>query len=194
LDCSPDSDWTREPRHRVVEPALATKSWYDCSSEFASLFSFSRYSFRFGWIGRPPICHTPAWCIALNLGVEFFLLFTDQIQALLSFLFPFRSFFPISKQYHGWCLVSVLRGNKNLSCHGCCIMPKHISCLMSCLITCVAQSHFVNRITIGGCACRGFFPRDATQPDPARPSRPALARAPPAPCPSPMRAPSLSLI
>jgi hypothetical protein len=41
-------------------------------------------------------------CNALNLGVEFFLLFTHQIQALLSFLFPFRSFFPISKQYSDW--------------------------------------------------------------------------------------------
>jgi hypothetical protein len=40
---------------------------------------------------------------ALNLGVEFFLLFTHQIQALLSFLFPFRSFFPISKKYGDWC-------------------------------------------------------------------------------------------
>jgi hypothetical protein len=41
-------------------------------------------------------------CNALNLGVEFFLLFTHQIQALLSFLFPFRSFFPISKQCSDW--------------------------------------------------------------------------------------------
>jgi hypothetical protein len=41
-------------------------------------------------------------CNALNLGVEFFLLFTHQIQALLSFLFPFRSFFLISKQYSDW--------------------------------------------------------------------------------------------
>jgi hypothetical protein len=40
---------------------------------------------------------------ALNLGVEFFLLFTHQIQALLYFLFPFRSFFPIPKQYSDWC-------------------------------------------------------------------------------------------
>jgi hypothetical protein len=38
-------------------------------------------------------------CNALNLGVEFFLLFSHQIQVLLSFLFLFRSFFPISKQY-----------------------------------------------------------------------------------------------
>jgi hypothetical protein len=30
-------------------------------------------------------------CNALNLGVDFFLLFTHQIQVLLSFLFPFRS-------------------------------------------------------------------------------------------------------
>jgi hypothetical protein len=41
------------------------------------------------------------------LGVEIFLLFTHQIQALLSFLFPFRSFFPISKQYSDWCLYGV---------------------------------------------------------------------------------------
>jgi hypothetical protein len=40
---------------------------------------------------------------ALNLGVEFFLLFTHQIQALLSFVFPFRSFFPISKRCNDWC-------------------------------------------------------------------------------------------
>jgi hypothetical protein len=40
---------------------------------------------------------------ALNLGVEFFLLFTHQIWALLSFLFPFRSFFPISNQYSDGC-------------------------------------------------------------------------------------------
>jgi hypothetical protein len=30
----------------------------------------------------------PRPCNALNLGVEFFLLFSHQIQALLSFLFP----------------------------------------------------------------------------------------------------------
>jgi hypothetical protein len=44
-----------------------------------------------------------ASCNALNLGVEFFSSFTHQIQALLPFLFPFRSFFPISKQYSDWC-------------------------------------------------------------------------------------------
>jgi hypothetical protein len=32
-------------------------------------------------------------CNTLNLGVEFFLLFSHQIRALLSFLFPFRLFF-----------------------------------------------------------------------------------------------------
>jgi hypothetical protein len=42
-------------------------------------------------------------CNAMNLGVEFFLLFTHQILALLSFLFPFRSFFPISNQYSDRC-------------------------------------------------------------------------------------------
>jgi hypothetical protein len=36
-------------------------------------------------------------------GYNFFFFFTHQIQALLSFLFPFRSFFPISKQYSDWC-------------------------------------------------------------------------------------------
>jgi hypothetical protein len=41
-------------------------------------------------------------CNTLKLGVELFLLFTHQIQALLSFLFPFLSFFPISKQYSDW--------------------------------------------------------------------------------------------
>jgi hypothetical protein len=33
------------------------------------------------------------WCNALNLGVEFFLLFSHQIQALL---FPFSLFFSLS--------------------------------------------------------------------------------------------------
>jgi hypothetical protein len=42
-------------------------------------------------------------CNALNLGVDFFLLFIHQIRALLSFLFPFRSFFPISNQYNDRC-------------------------------------------------------------------------------------------
>jgi hypothetical protein len=42
-------------------------------------------------------------CNALNLGVEFFLLFSHQIRALLSFLFLFRSFFPISNQYSDRC-------------------------------------------------------------------------------------------
>jgi hypothetical protein len=47
------------------------------------------------------VCHYQD-CNALNLGVEFFSSFTHQIQVLLSFLFPFRSFFPISKQYSDW--------------------------------------------------------------------------------------------
>jgi hypothetical protein len=42
-------------------------------------------------------------CNALNLGVEFFLLFSHQIRVLLSFLFLFRSFFPISNQYGDRC-------------------------------------------------------------------------------------------
>jgi hypothetical protein len=46
-------------------------------------------------------------CNALNLGVEFFLLFSHQIRALLSFLFLFRSFFLISNQYIDRCLCHV---------------------------------------------------------------------------------------
>jgi hypothetical protein len=42
-------------------------------------------------------------CNALNLGVDFFLLFSHQIRALLSFLFLFRSFFLISNQYSDRC-------------------------------------------------------------------------------------------
>jgi hypothetical protein len=44
-------------------------------------------------------------CNALNLGGGriFSSFFTHQIQALLSFLFSFRSFFPISKQYSDRC-------------------------------------------------------------------------------------------
>jgi hypothetical protein len=47
--------------------------------------------------------HKYLMCNALNLGVEFFLLFSHQIRALLSFLFLFRSFFPISNQYSDRC-------------------------------------------------------------------------------------------
>jgi hypothetical protein len=64
-------------------------------------------------LGKPTVFYGEDYCMwsdkmrhhcnALNLGVEFFLLFTHQIQALLSFLFPFRSFFPISKKYSDWC-------------------------------------------------------------------------------------------
>jgi hypothetical protein len=42
-------------------------------------------------------------CNVLNLGVDFFFFNTHQIQAVLSFLFPFRSFFPVSKQYSDSC-------------------------------------------------------------------------------------------
>jgi hypothetical protein len=69
--------------------------------------------------------------------------------------------------------------NKNLSCHGCCIMPRHFSCLMLCLIACVAQSRFTNWFPSCGCACHGILTRGAAQPSPA------LAHAPLAPCPSP---------
>jgi hypothetical protein len=83
---------------------------------------FEVASFDYGYtaiIGRPGLAKFMAIphysymilkmprCNALNLGVEFFLLFTHQIQALLSFLFPIRSFFPISKQYSDRCLCHV---------------------------------------------------------------------------------------
>jgi hypothetical protein len=105
-------------------------------------------------------------CNALNLGVEFFLLFTHQIQVLLPFLFPFRSFFPISKQNSDWCPYRVKTKPK---CHGCCIMLKHIS-----LPDVMFNRMFVSSrcdfdlfcvwIPICGCACRGFLTRGATQP------------------------------
>jgi hypothetical protein len=62
-------------------------------------------------------------CNALNLGVEFFLLFSHQIRALLSFLFPR---FAHSSQFQ----ISIAIGVRVMykpKCHGCCIMPKHIS-------------------------------------------------------------------
>jgi hypothetical protein len=74
---------------------------------------------KIGWSDQVPGCEivTP-W-----IWGRFFLLFTHQIQALLSFLFLFRSFFPISKRCSG---VRITYKQK-LSCHGCCIMPNHIS-------------------------------------------------------------------
>jgi hypothetical protein len=56
------------------------------------------------WVIRPPQQQqAPNRCNALNLGVEFFLLFSHQIWALLSFLFLFHSFFLISNQYSDRC-------------------------------------------------------------------------------------------
>jgi hypothetical protein len=65
------------------------------------------------------------YCNALNLGVDFFLLFPHQIRALLSFLF---SRFAPSSQFQ----TSIATGVRVMykpkpKCHGCCIMPKHIS-------------------------------------------------------------------
>jgi hypothetical protein len=64
-------------------------------------------------------------CNALNLGVEFFFLFSHQIRALLSFLFP--RFAP-SSQFQ----TSIATGDRVVykpkpKSHGCCIMLKHIS-------------------------------------------------------------------
>jgi hypothetical protein len=66
-----------------------------------------------------------SYCNALNLGVEFFLLFSHQIRALLSFLFPP---FALSSQLQ----TSIVTGVRVMykpkpKSHGCCIMPKRIS-------------------------------------------------------------------
>jgi hypothetical protein len=42
-------------------------------------------------------------CNALNLGVEFFILLLTKFRRYSLFFFPFRSFFPISKQYSDLC-------------------------------------------------------------------------------------------
>jgi hypothetical protein len=127
-------------------------------------------------------------CNALSLGVEFFLLFTHQIKSLLSFIFPLRSFFPISKQ-----LATDVRVmcKQNLSGHECCIMPNHIS-LSDFVLNCVRRL-VPFRILLRGlnsdmwlCVPRDFC--SVVRPSPARAS---LARAPmalvPSPCaPSPL--------
>jgi hypothetical protein len=64
-------------------------------------------------------------CNALNLGVDFFLLFSHQIRALLSFLFPC---FAHSSQFQTIIVTGVrVMYKPKPKCHGCCIMPKHIS-------------------------------------------------------------------
>ena len=45
LNCSSESNWTREPRRRIVGIVLGTKCWYDRSGELASLSPFPRCSF-----------------------------------------------------------------------------------------------------------------------------------------------------
>jgi hypothetical protein len=40
---------------------------------------------------------------SLIWGYNFFFFNTHQIQVLLSFLFPFCSILPFSKQYNDWC-------------------------------------------------------------------------------------------
>jgi hypothetical protein len=64
-------------------------------------------------------------CNALNLGVEFFLLFSHQIRALLSFLFPRLLLLPNFKTSITACVRVMYKPKPK--CHGCCIMPKHIS-------------------------------------------------------------------
>jgi hypothetical protein len=73
-------------RYRCI---FRTKLWFPMFPKYRYRFRFRSYRFQF--------------CNALNLGVEFFLIFTHQIRVLLSFLFPFRSFFPISNQYNDGC-------------------------------------------------------------------------------------------
>jgi hypothetical protein len=67
-------------------------------------------------------------CNALNLGVEFFLLFSHQIRALLSFLFP--RLLPLP-QFQTSIVTSVrVMYKPKPNCHGCCIMPSTFLCLM----------------------------------------------------------------
>jgi hypothetical protein len=67
--------------------------------------ALSRFISRLGEKGLPfyKLLKKVDKCNALNLGVEFFLLFSHQIWALLSFLFRIRSFFPISNRYSDKC-------------------------------------------------------------------------------------------
>jgi hypothetical protein len=80
-----------------------------------------------GWLAHRTLSGAHR-CNALNLGVEFFLLFSHQIRALFSFLFPR---FAHSSQFQ----TSIVTGVRVMykpkpKCHGCCIMPKHFLGLM----------------------------------------------------------------
>jgi hypothetical protein len=108
-------------------------------------------------------------CNALNLGVEFFLLFTHQIQALLFF---FR--FAPSSQFQSDIATGVcVMCKQNLSGHECCIMLNHIS--LSDLVLNRVRCLVPFRILLRGLISRsvvvratGFWP--AVRPSLARPS------------------------
>ena len=69
--------------------------------------------------------HEESICNALNLGVEFFLLFSHQIRALLSFLFP--RFAPFTQFQTSIATGVRVMYKPKPNYHGCCIMPRHIS-------------------------------------------------------------------
>ena len=70
-----------------------------------------------------PFCRAP--CNALNLRGIIFLLWYWPNSGVTLFSLLVSLLLPIFKAVY-W-LVSLSRVNKNLSWHGCCIMPKHIS-------------------------------------------------------------------
>jgi hypothetical protein len=116
-------------------------------------------------------------CNALNLGVEFFLLFSHQIRALLSFLFPrlllLPNFKPVKRQ------VSVSCINQNLSVMGVASCRSIFLCLMMSV-----------RLVVGFRSAKWPGP---AQSSPAQPARPAPACAPLAPKPPPCAPSPLSL-
>jgi hypothetical protein len=93
--CSIDNSNGEErcPTHRVhlfITPSSKT-------SHYVQIVSFLRTRGRSMTSGRT------VYCNALNLGVEFLLLFYSPNSGVTLFSLLFRSFFPISKQYSDWC-------------------------------------------------------------------------------------------
>jgi hypothetical protein len=125
----------------------------------------------------------PDSCNALNLGVEFFLLFTHQIQALLSFFSRFAPSFQFQSDIATGVRVMC---KQNLSGHECCIMPNHIS--LSDFVLNRVRCLVPFRILLQGltsdlwlCVPRGFDLRcGPAQPGSAHPWRPC-----PPPCAPP---------
>jgi hypothetical protein len=103
-------------------------------------------------------------CNALNLGVEFFLLFSHQIRALLSFLFPrlllLPNFKPVKRQ------VSVSCINQNLSVMGVASCRSIFLCLMMSVRLVPFRISVHDLIPFSGRARRGFSIREVARPSP----------------------------